>query len=245
VRRGFGGIDQAKELCRDARGLEAFDTLVHDLRYAVRMLRRHPGFTVVAVLTLALGIGANTAAFSLVDGILLSRLPYAAPQELVSVTGTYPNGGLAAMREEVRTLDVAVYAEGHWFTLKDNGEPMRVAGSRVSAELLSMLGVQPALGRWLRPGEDVAPHDHYVILSHELWATQFKRDETIVGRFVELDGVRREVVAVMPPSFRFPSSRTQVWVPLGLDPRNAVGYWAGDFMPVVGRLRAGANDPTG
>ena len=241
VRRSFGGVDQSKERCRDARGVNAIDALGQDVRYAARVLRRHPGYTIVAVLTLALGIGANAAVFSLIDGILLSPLPYSAPEELVSITGTYPNGGLAAMRDEVRTLDVAAYAEGKWFTLKGDGEPMRVAGTRVSAELLSILGVTPALGRWLQPGDDVANRDHYVILSHQLWATRFARDERIVGRFVELDSVRREIVAVMPASFRFPSSRTQVWVPLGLDPRNTVGYWAGDFMPVVGRLRAGAS----
>ena len=241
VRRGFGGVDQAKERCRDARGVGAIETLVLDVRYAARVLRRHPGFTVVAVLTLALGIGANTAVFSLVDGILLSRLPYPAPAELVSITGTYPNGGLAAMRDEVRTMDVASYAEGKWFTLKGGGEPMRVAGTRISAELFSILGVRPALGRWLRQGDDEAPRDRFVILSHELWATRFARDERIVGRFVELDGVGREVVAVMPESFQFPSARTQVWVPLGLDRRNTVGYWAGDFMPLVGRLRSGAS----
>ena len=243
VLRGFGEVVRAKEQCRDARGVNAIDSILKDLRYAARVLRRNPAFTVVAVLTLALGIGANTAVFSLVDGILLARLPYAAPEELVSITGTYPNGGLAAMREEVRTVDVGAYAEGHWFTLKGDGEPMRAAGTRVSAELFSILGVEPALGRWLRPGEDLAPRDHYVILSHQLWTTRFKRDDTIVGRFIDLDGILREVVAVMPASFQFPSSRTQLWVPLGLDPGNAVRYWAGDFMPVVGRLRAGAAIP--
>jgi predicted permease len=243
VLRGFGEVVRAKEQCRDARGVNAIDSAGKDLRYAARVLRRSPAFTVVAVLTLALGIGANTAVFSLVDGILLARLPYTAPQELVSITGTYPNGGLAAMREEVRTMDVGAYAEGHWFTLKGDGEPMRAAGTRVSAELFSILGVEPALGRWLRPGEDLAPRDHYVILSHQLWTTRFKRDDTIVGRFIDLDGIRREVLAVMPASFQFPSTRTQLWVPLGLDPGNAVSYWAGDFMPVVGRLRAGATIP--
>jgi predicted permease len=243
VLRGFGEVVRTKEQCRDARGVNAIDSILKDLRYAARVLRHNPAFTVVAVVTLALGIGANTAVFSLVDGILLARLPYAAPEELVSITGTYPNGGLAAMREEVRTVDVGAYAEGHWFTLKGDGEPMRAAGTRVSAELFSILGVEPALGRWLRPGEDLAPRDHYVILSHQLWTTRFKRDDTIVGRFIDLDGILREVVAVMPASFQFPSSRTQLWVPLGLDPGNAARYWAGDFMPVVGRLRAGATIP--
>jgi hypothetical protein len=210
------------------------------VRYGARSLRNAPAFTAVAVLTLALGTGANTAVFSLVDGVLLVGLPYPAPHQLVSVTGTYPMGAFAAMRDEVRTLDVAAYADGQAFTMRGAGEPARLAGARVSAEFFAVLGVKPALGRWLRPGEDEANHDRYVVLSHATWETRFGRDTSIVGRFVELDGVPREVVGVMPPSFQFPSSMTQVWVPLGLDPGQTVRHWAGDFMPVIGRLRAGA-----
>ena len=205
------------------------------------MLRRHPGFTIVAVLTLALGIGANTAVFSLVDGILLSRLPYPDSTRLVSVTGTYPNGAFAALRNESRTMDVAAYAEGKWLTLKAGGAPIRVSASRVSAELFAILGARPALGRWLRTGEDVALRDRYAILSHELWATHFARDQRSSDASSTSTACAREVVAVMPATFRFPSHRTQIWVPLGLDPADTSAYWAGDFMPVVGRLRAGAS----
>ena len=220
VERRLGGLDLAKERCRDARGTAFLDALAQDLRFGARMLRRSPAFTVVALLTLALGIGANTAVYSLVDGILLSPLPYPDPSRLVSVTGTYPNGGFAEMRGTVRTLDPAAYAEGHWLTLTGDGEPQRFATTRVSAELMSVLGAKPALGRWLRPGEDAAGRDRSVILSDAIWQARFARDPRIVGRFIELDGVQREVVAVMPPSFRFPSARTQLWVPLGLDPRD-------------------------
>src|SRR4029450_5626756 len=147
VRRNFGGVDLAKDRCRDARGVQLIDTLRQDVRYAGRTLRRNLGFAAIAVLTLALGIGANTAVFSLVDGILLSRLPYASADQLVSIKGaTYPNGAFAAMRDEVRSLDVAAYAEGHSFTLTGGGEPVRLTGTRVSAELFSILGVRPALG---------------------------------------------------------------------------------------------------
>src|SRR5262249_21814498 len=126
------------------------------------------------------------------------------------------------------------------FARPGGGEPMRLTGSRVSAELFSILGVRPTLGRWLRRGEDVAPGDRFVVLSHALWVNRFHQDQTIVGRSIQIDGEWREVVAVMPPSFEFPSVRTQIWLPLGLDGRDTTAYGAGDYMPVIGRLRPGA-----
>src|ERR1700736_3451839 len=203
------------------------ESLWNDLRYALRMLRKSPGFTSVAVLTLGLGIGANTAIFSLVDGILLLPLPYSHPEQLVSVNGSYPKGALVAMREQVRTMDVGAYAEGHDFNLTGNGEPVRLTGALVSAELLSILGVRPELGRTFYPGEDNAGQDNFVVLSHGLWEQRFGRDPTIIGRSVQLEGVSRQVVGVMPADFRFPSAKTQIWIPLHNDPRNVVDYWAG------------------
>jgi predicted permease len=240
VLRRFGGVEAAKERCRDARGVQLVETIAADVQYAVRALRRSRGFTAAAVLTLALGIGANAAVFSLADGLMLAPLPYPDPSRLVAVTGTYPGGAFDAMRREVRTIDVAAYADGKTFTLAGDGEPVRVSGTLVSAELLPLLGVRPALGRWLRPGEDVAPRDRYVILSASLWKTRYGRDPQAIGRSIDVNGVRREIIAVMPADFQFPSASTQVWVPLGLDSREAPRYWAGDFMPIVGRL-AGAS----
>ncbi|MFI5072231.1 MAG: ABC transporter permease [Terriglobales bacterium] len=214
--------------------------LFQDIRYGLRMLRKSPGFTSVAVLTLALGIGANTAIFSLVDGILLVPLPYPHSEQLVSVNGSYPKGAVVAMREQVKTMDVGVYAEGHDFNLTGSGEPVRLTGTMVSAELLSILGARPALGRTFSPGEDNAGQDNYVVLSHALWEHRFGSDPTIVGRAIQLEGISRQVVGVMPVDFRFPSAKTQIWIPLHNDPRNVVDYWAADFMPVIGRLRPGA-----
>src|ERR1700716_290063 len=215
--------------------------LLQDLRYALRQLRKSPGFTAVVVLTLALGIGANTAIFTLVNGILLVPLPYVKPAELVSMTGFYPKGALVAMRQQVRTLDVGAYAEGHDFNLTGLGEPVRLTGAMVSAELLSILGTRPERGRTFAAGEDRAGQDNYVVLSHALWEQRFGKDRTIVGRTIQLEGVARQVVGVMPVNFRFPSPRTQIWIPLHDDPRNPVDYWAGDYMPVIGRLRPSSN----
>jgi predicted permease len=214
--------------------------MLQDLRYGLRVLLKCPGFTGVAVLTLALGIGANSAIFSLVDGILLQPLSFPKAEQLVSVTGTYPRGAFVAMRAQLHTMDVAAYAEGHEFNLTRLGEPVRLTGTLVSAELLANLGEQPELGRTFRAGEDTAGQDNYVVLSHALWQERFGSDKSIIGRSIQLEGVSRQVIGVMPADFRFPSAKTQVWIPLHNDPGSAVNYWASDFMPVIGRLRQGA-----
>jgi predicted permease len=240
ARLDFGAIDRAKEECREARGISLGETLLQDIGYGARILRKNLGFTAVAVLTLALGIGANTAIFSLVNGILLVGLPYPRPEQLVSVTGTYPRGAVVAIREQIRSLDIAAYAEGHEFNLTGSGEAVRLSGTPVSAEFFSILGAPAQLGRTFLPGEDLAGQDNYVILSHSLWVDRFRGDPTILGRSIELEGLNREIIGIMPAAFRYPSSKTQVWIPLHNDPRSVADYWAGDFMPVIGRLRPGA-----
>src|SRR6516225_2415621 len=235
----FGGIERAKQECRDARGVNFSDSLSQDLRFGLRTLRKNPAFTAVAVLTLALGIGANTAIFSLVNGVLLIPLPYANPEQLVSITGTYPKGGVVAMREHMRTTDVAAYYEGHEFNLSGVGQPVRLTGALVSAEFFDVLGARPELGRTFLSGEDIPGQDSYVVLSHAIWQQYFGSDPAIVGRSIRLEGISRQVVGIMPANFRFPSATTQVWIPLRNDPRNATLYWADDFMPVLGRLRPG------
>jgi len=222
ARLEFGGIERAKEECREARGLSFFETFSQDLRYGARSLRKSRGFTAVAVITLALGIGANTAIFSLVNAVLLVPLPYGKPEQLVSITGTYPKGAFVAMRNELRTMDVAAYFEGHEFNLTGRGEPVHLTATLVSAELFSVLGARAELGRTFDRGEDLPARNGYVILSHAFWQERFAGDATIIGHAVELEGVSREVVGVMPADFRFPSTKTQVWVPLDNDPRNTV-----------------------
>lgn len=212
---------------------------VQDVRFGMRQLRKSFAFTSVAAFTIALGIGANTAIFSLVSGILLQPLPYPRPNELVSITGSYPKGAFSAMRDQVHTLQVAAYAEGHEYNLTHVGDPVRLGGTPVSAEFFAVLGARPELGRTFVSGEDAAGNDRYVVLSHDLWEQRFGGNPNAIGRSIELEGISREVVGVMPADFRFPSAKTQVWVPLHNDPANQVEYWAGDFMPVIGRLRPG------
>jgi len=213
--------------------------LLRDIRYGVRVLLKSPRFTLMASLTLALGIGANAAVFSLVNGVLLSPLPYHHPDRLVSVEATYPVGGFVAMRNEIRTMDVGAYSDGHELNLTGSGEAVRLTGARVTAELFSILGVSPIAGRLFRPGEDAAGNSSYVLISYALWEQRFGRATTIVGRIIQLDGIPREVVGVMPPGFQLGTSTAQLWVPVNADARNVSAYWAGDFMPIIGRLRPG------
>jgi predicted permease len=215
------------------------EKILQDIRYGLRVLRKSPGFTIIAALTLALGIGANAAIFSLVNGILLAPLPYSRPDQLVAVEGEYPKGGFVAMREQVRSMEVATYSEGHEFNLTGMGEPVRLSGTLVSAELFSVLGARPEMGRVFAQGEDGAGRDNYVILSHRLWQERFAGDSSIIGHSIQLEDSARQVIGVMPASFRFPSDKADFWVPLHNDPANIVAYWAGDFMPVIGRLRPG------
>jgi putative ABC transport system permease protein len=237
--RAFGNVTHAREDFYESTRWLWFDHLIQDIRFGLRMLRKSPSFTAIAVLTFALGIGANTAIFSLVNGILLRALPFARPSELVFVTGTYPKGVFADMRKQIRTMNVGAYYQGHELNLTRLGDPLRLNSAGVSAELFSILGVSPQIGRNFISGEDMAGQNNFVILSHTLWQSKFGGDPGVIGRDIDLDGVERRVVGVMPAAFRFPSAETDVWVPLNMDPRSETHYWGNDFMPVVGRLRFG------
>jgi predicted permease len=243
VRLERGSSESSREIVRHANWETVLETCWQDLRFAARLLSKNSGFTLVAVLTLALGIGANTAMFSLVNGILLRPLPFTDPNDLVSITGTYPKGAFLAMRDQIKSMDIASYSEGHEYNLTGQGEPVRLSGTPVSAEFLLLLGARPELGRTFYPGEDRAGADSYVVLSHALWQQRFAGDRSIIGRSIELQGVSRQVIGVMPSDFRFPSSKTQFWLPLHIDPKDTVASWGDDFMPVIGRLHSGTTIP--
>src|SRR3984893_12115616 len=162
ARREFGNVTLMEEDSRAVWKWPSLEDFLMDVRFGARTLRKSPAFTAIAVLTLALGIGANTATFSLVNGILLVSLPYPKAEQLVSVTGAYPQGALVAMREQMHTMDVAAYAEGHDFNLTGRGEALRLTGTLVSAELFWILGAHPERGRILDRGEDIPGQDSYV-----------------------------------------------------------------------------------
>jgi putative ABC transport system permease protein len=239
--RAMGGLEQVKEGCREMRKVSHVENVVHDLRYGLRTLIKHRGFTFVVVLTLALGIGINTAVFSLVRGILLQPLPYAEPDRLVKIgKSSLTKGILLGLQQRLNKMEVAAVALDRGLTLSGNGQAVRLTGNEVSSNLFSILGATPKFGRLFHPGDEAPGQDHLVILSYALWQSKFGGDPAIIGRTIVLDDLGREVVGVMPPGFSFPSPATQAWVPAEIDLSNAGDLW--DFgYNIIGRMRPGSS----
>jgi len=216
--------------------------LWQDVRHAARLFRRNPGFTALALLSLALGIGGNTVMFQTLSAALLRPLPYPEPGRLVRAdnTGYYPPGGLAALQQESRTMEVAGYRAGVECNLLDRGQAWRLAGSAVSANLFAVLGAAPEFGRVFRPGDDLPGNDNLVVLSHALWQQRFDGSPNAIGRVIRLGDADRRIVGVMPARFDFPDAATGFWIPLHMDPRDQTEFWAKNFLPVMARLRPGA-----
>src|SRR5881392_1097823 len=202
--------------------------MIADLKFALRQLAKSPGFTCVVVLTLALGIGANTAVFSVLNAVLLRPLPFHQPQNLVAI-GEYDSREKADPGTDINSISyldyvdwrnqnkvferIAVYTNQGVSTLTDGNGSLHVQGESVSADLFPLLGVEPLLGRTFLPNED-NPGNHVVILSHALWQRRFGADGNVVGKTVTLDGQQFEVIGVMPPRFTFPIAAVsaELWV---------------------------------
>ena len=248
ARTEFGDYDEARRRCRAIdehrlrrrrRGEFGAD-LRSDLSLALRGIRRRPGFAAVVLLTLALGIGANTAIFSVVHGVLLRPLPYAAPERLVSLWPDHfiSNAELLFLRERLRSAAyVETYSPGWSVTLTGAGEPAQLEGSRVSSGFFDALGVRPLLGRAFMADDARPAGNDVAILSHALWRTRFGADSSIVGRRLTLDGRPQTVVGVMPPGFWFHANDVQLWQPLEVDPGSAFHRAASALG--IARLRAG------
>ena len=229
-----------------------------DMRYGARMLLKSPGFTVVAVLTLALGIGANTAIFSVVNFVLLRPLEYANPDQLVMVWERNTKKGwnesptsfadFVDFRDNAKSVELVAFTDTN-FNLTGGDQPERVAGLRVSANLFSLLGVNPARGRWFAPGEDKPGAGHVLILSYGLWQRSFGGNSNLVNQTVQLNGQSYTVVGVMPPTFKFPPafsatttseeliSNADLWVPLTTDDVPLIRNIRN--LKMIGRLQAG------
>ena len=206
ARLEFGAIDSVVEQYRDEGRAPLLENAARDLRFGWRSLRRAPGFTAAVVASIALGIAATTAIFSVADAVLLRPLPYHRPERLVTVSlgGSISAPLFEALRAESRVIERSALFVHRSFDLSGDGEPARLAGARVSAGLFDLLGVRPQLGRTFSPGEDAEGRERVVLISDSLWRGRFGGDPAIVGRSVRLDGIAHEVVGVMPPGFRFP-----------------------------------------
>lgn len=239
ARLTFGGEDAHREAMRDGRGARWLSDGAADVRYAVRTLGRNPGFAIVAVLTLALGIGANTAIFSLVDGILLRPLPFTQPDRLVALTDLSYKGELLALREQSRTMDVEAMGVGQEVSLTGSGEPARLEAAAVSSGAFGLTGVRAAHGRVIRAGDTDPGAEPVVVLSHGVWQQRFGGATSVIGERIRIDGVQRTVVGVLPPGTVFPSLRTQLWIPLELNAADAIGLWSISAGTLIARLRPG------
>ncbi len=223
------------------------ETLGKDLRYGVRMLFKSPGFALVAVLTLALGIGANTAIFSVVDAMLLRPLPYPEPDRLVRIwesslklhspRNVVNPRNFLDWRDQSHSFEAMAAVVDHMTNLNVNGHPMAVQSLTVSPEFFSILHVPPFLGRALVPEDGMRGRNQVVVLSYQFWRRQFGASPSVLGEDIEVDGLRCPVVGVMPQTFSFPNSRAELWLPAALDREDESE--GGRFMSVVARLKPG------
>ena len=250
ARRRLGNPTLLREEIRDMSARQGLEVLLQDVRYGLRSLRRAPGFAVVAVLTLALGIGATTAIFSVVNAVILRPLPYPGADRVTMIwmdnrqlgmaedIHSWPNFADLRERNPAFTAMAAYSPGGFNFTggcVEGACEPQRVVSAQSTADLFAVLGTTPLLGRAYAETEEVQGSDGVVVISHGLWTRQFDADPAVLGRTVRLNGRERTVIGVMPRGFAFPSADTDVWVPLALSERmrqarNAYGLY------VVGRL---------
>jgi len=243
-RHGLGALPDAWYLRKEGWTMEG---LLRDIRFTVKTMIRKPFFTALAGITLAVGIGANTAIFSVVDGVLLNPLPFPESSRLLSVNHVAPGLNLPLVphsegmylfyKERFRSLSSFTVFSDHTINLISDGEPQRLRAAMVTQPFFDVMGVQPMLGRGLAEGEDHLGAEPVVILGYGLWQQTFGGDQSIVGRLVEMDGVMRQVIGVMPDGFDFPQEAT-VWTPIEIDmadpPRGSLGLIG------VGRLAGGA-----
>ena len=222
--------------------------MLTDFRFALRLLRKSPGFTLVAVLTLALGIGANTAIFTVFDALLLKPLPFAKPEQLVRIYNTGPQLDEAPIspanfldwQQQNRVFqEIAAYT-GNVFTMLGGEVPERLPGARVSAGFFNLLGVQPSLGRSFRGEEDAYGRNQVVILSHQLWQKRFGGRNDIIGQSLTLNDKSLTIVGVMPADFTYPDPQIQLWTPMAFSPAERAVRDT-NYLSVIGRLKDGVS----
>ena len=247
ARREFGDVTTVREVTGDMWSGQSVERVMQDVRWALRGLLRAPGFAAVAILTLALGIGANTAIFSVVNGVLLEPLAYPRSHELVYITSQFPTLGFdqfpvdaaeyLELRERNRSFqDVGAYVINAVNIGGEGQQPARVTSAIATASLFTTLGVPARLGRTFTPAEMLPNAANVAVLSSELWESVFAGDRAIIGKQIDVEGVKTTVVGVMPPGFDIHDQGVKFWQPLTLDPAQRQQYRGGHFLLLVGRL---------
>jgi len=246
--RAMHGLDQRKEECRDMRRVRLIEDLWQDFRFGLRSLLKRPGFTAIALLALALGIGANTAIFSLVNAVILQPLPYRDPDRLISVYGTRNRSTQGSVgptdfldyRSQNKTFEQFA-ASGSMMlpmNLTGSGEPERLNASIITGNYFDTFGVRPALGRGFSLENEKTGQDHVTVLSHAFWQTRFGGDPNIVNKTINLDGKAYEVLGVMPAEVVLPQP-AQLWVPINFDADPEMKMRNARFLRGIGRLKEG------
>src|ERR1044071_3649086 len=227
-------------------------TLLQDLRYALRSFRKSPGFTFTALLTVALGVGANTAIFSVVNGVLLRPLPLGEPERVVLVGHNYTKihlqTGVSAIGFRFYHDQNRVFEHSAAFTdweanLANGGEPKRLQGQRATSEYFAALGISPTIGRAFTAEEERDGADKVVILSEGLWAREFGRDKAILNKSIVVNGEAHTVVGVAPNGFQFGTDDVAIWKPLVFTPAQLSGCWGCEWLGMVARLKPGGGMP--
>ncbi|MGC2287858.1 MAG: ABC transporter permease [Candidatus Acidiferrum sp.] len=239
----FGGIERVKEEGREARGARIIETLFQDLRYGGRMLRKNPGFTTVAVLTLALGIGATSAIFSIVNAVLLRPLAMNNPSRILYVEEHWQDifpglsiGNYTDLKSQTSSFEDLCASNSGGFNLETGQLPERVDGEIATASYFATFGVQPIAGRVFRAGEDKPGQAHVVVISERLWRARFQADPSIVGQSIRINGIPTTVIGVMPKSFDPLLNNTELWVPAAFTPAQSADH-DNHYLNVMGRLK--------
>ncbi len=245
ARATFGGRLRIEEECRDARGVRWWEDTRQDAAFAWRMLRKQPTFTLLALGTMALGIGTTAAVFSVVDTIWIRPLPYPEPERLLSVEGIGMRGPFMVARESSQLADYAAHQGVRSFTLISRAGtlPDRVKGSEVSGNFFSVLGRAPWLGRTFAAGDDQPGKPRQVVLSYDFWQERFGGRSDVIGRKLQLNELPFEIVGVMPAGFHFPAAESQLWTTMRLDPRVAGEYWGAGGTAIFARMKRGVTLP--
>lgn len=242
----FGGVEAIKEEIRDTGRFTLLESILQDTRFAWRMLRKNLAFTTVAVITVALGIGANTAIFNVVNAVLLQRLPYQHPERIVALQEVFAAGpnfvisppNFQDYRQQQRTFDGLSMWMSQSVNITGRDRPDRMIGSFVSANFFDMLGVQPARGRLFLPGEDRPEAQRVAILGHAAWQARFGGDPNIIGQKIVLNGEPRTVVGILRPDFEFPLGASEVYLSI-LDYPNFRPDRSARSQLVIGRVKSG------